>query len=51
VIKFKVYAVLLATAYSHKTLCATYFPNLRRKLLSYFSERLFLEIITEKFCV
>ena len=31
--------------------CVQHFPNLRRKLLSYFSERLFLEIITEKFCV
>ncbi|MEL1248703.1 hypothetical protein, partial [Flavobacterium helocola] len=30
------------------TLCATYFPNLRRKLLSYFFRKKFIEIVTEK---
>ena len=36
---------------SRETLCATYFPNLRRKLFSYFFRKKFIEIITEKFCV
>ena len=36
------------TSGSPKTLCATYFPNLRRKLLSYFFRKKFIEIVTEK---
>ena len=40
-----------ATFLSLRTLCATYFPNLRRKLLSYFFRKKFIEIVTEKFCV
>ena len=30
---------------SRETLCATYFPNLRRKLFSYFSERNLLKLL------
>ena len=36
---------------SRETLCATYFPNLRRKLLSYFYLKKSIEIVTEKFYV
>ena len=36
-----------ATSCSCDTLCATYFPNLRRKLLSYFFRKNFIEIVTE----
>ena len=33
-----------------ETLCATYFPNLRWRLLSYFFRKKFIEIVTEKSC-
>ena len=39
---------VFATFLSRRTLCATYFPNLRRKLLSYFFRKKFIEIVTEK---
>ena len=52
VAKFKVLCIFVlawcwvfATFLSRETLCATYFPNLRRKLLSYFSERLFFKFL------
>ena len=37
-----------ATFLSRRTLCATYFPNLRRELLSYFFRKKFIEIVTWK---
>ena len=36
---------VFATFLSRETLCATYFPNLRWKLLSYFSERNLLKLL------
>ena len=36
---------VFATFLSLRTLCATYFPNLRWKLLSYFSERNLLKLL------
>ena len=46
--KLKVSASKSATSPSCKTLCATYFPNLRRKLFSYFFRKKFIEIVTWK---
>ena len=43
--KKEVSASKSATSPSCKTLCATYFPNLRWKLLSYFSERNLLKLL------
>ena len=48
-LKFCVYLCWLGVGFSpqfssRETLCATYFPNLRRKLLSYFFERLFFKL-------
>ena len=39
-----------ATSCSRETLNAIYFPNLRRKLFSYFFRKKFIEIVTEKSC-
>ena len=47
VIFVKAWCCIFATFSSHRTLCATYFPNLRRKLLSYFSERLFFKLLSK----
>ena len=47
----KAWCCIFATFLSRRTLCATYFPNLRRKLFSYFFRKKFIEIVTEKFCV
>ena len=44
----KAWCCIFATFLSHRTLCATYFPNLRRKLLSYFFRKKFIEIVTWK---
>ena len=38
-----------ARTLSRGTLCATYFPNLRRKLFSYFSERNLLKLLPKNF--
>ena len=48
VIFVKAWCCIFATFLSLRTLCATYFPNLRRKLLSYFFRKKFIEIVTEK---
>ena len=55
-LKFCVYLCWLGAGFSpqfssRRTLCATYFPNLRRKLFSYFFRKKFIEIVTEKSCV
>ena len=47
----KAWCWFFATFLSRETLCATYFPNLRRKLLSYFYLKKSIEIVTEKFYV
>ena len=41
----KAWCCIFATFLSRETLCATYFPNLRWKLLSYFSERNLLKLL------
>ena len=55
-LKFCVYLCWLGAGFSpqfssRRTLNAIYFPNLRRKLRSYFSVWKFLKIVTEKSCV
>jgi len=47
--KLNICASISATSPSCKTLCATYFPNLRRKLFSYFSERNLLKLLPKNF--
>ena len=49
VIFVKAWCCIFATFLSRRTLCATYFPNLRRKLLSYFSERNLLKLLPKNF--
>ena len=48
VIFVKAWCCIFATFLSRRTLCATYFPNLRRELLSYFFRKKFIEIVTWK---